>query len=345
MKAIESINPTEISEFLSRACGNVVVTPTVAGEMDVRVESMIVFGAMILRIKTKSGCTFSFESPIDGRTLIILEAGSLRAVAKDFVISRSANQCTMLDTTGTTQWILGSGGYEMLLVPACDLNRRLSAMMNAAVIQPIEFPIDISIDSDPVVLVRTLAQALRIGANAGQPQARASATIISLYNALLTALLERFPHSYSERLKRKGWGPCPRHVRRAVEFAHANAKGSVSVDDMARAAGTSVRSLQTGFSRFCNTSPMAYLKQIRLEGVRQDLASADHSVMILDVARQWGFSHLGLFAKAYRNAFGELPSETRMRGPGVRKSVCPDPVLLKRESAGNFVDPIVTCNY
>ena len=59
---------------------------------------------------------------------------------------------------------------------------------------------------------------------------------------------------------------------------------------------------------------MAYLKQKRLEAARKTLLAAEPSTTsITEVATQWGFCHLGRFARDYRQLFGELPSETIKR--------------------------------
>lgn len=48
--------------------------------------------------------------------------------------------------------------------------------------------------------------------------------------------------------------------------------------DLARLAGTSARSLQYGFQERYGTTPMRYLRQVRLDRARDDLAQAYGSV-------------------------------------------------------------------
>ena len=84
-----------------------------------------------------------------------------------------------------------------------------------------------------------------------------------------------------------------------------------SLGDLARFAGVSSRSLQTAFQRDLGVSPMAYLRQVRLERARQDLLLGRGPVS--EVAYHWGFSNLGRFATQYRARFGERPSETTAR--------------------------------
>ena len=78
--------------------------------------------------------------------------------------------------------------------------------------------------------------------------------------------------------------------------------------DLARVAGISARSLQYGFQERHGTTPMRYLRQVRLDRARDDLAQAHGSVA--DIAYHWGFTNLGRFARAYRDRFGEFPTAT-----------------------------------
>jgi AraC-like DNA-binding protein len=70
---------------------------------------------------------------------------------------------------------------------------------------------------------------------------------------------------------------------------------------------------------------MHYLRAIRLRGAREDLTNArGRDLRVTDVAMKWGFEHLGRFALAYRDFFGELPSaHLGQRAPCNPRSVGP----------------------
>lgn len=61
---------------------------------------------------------------------------------------------------------------------------------------------------------------------------------------------------------------------------------------------------------------MAFVKEVRLRHARQMLLSPDADTTIAKVAFLCGFGNLGNFAKDYRDAFGELPSQTLKRVSG-----------------------------
>jgi transcriptional regulator GlxA family with amidase domain len=64
-------------------------------------------------------------------------------------------------------------------------------------------------------------------------------------------------------------------------------------------------------------TPVAYLSRLRLHRVRNALQSATTgSTTVSTVALDWGFWHFGEFSRAYKECFGELPSDTLRRKPG-----------------------------
>lgn len=81
--------------------------------------------------------------------------------------------------------------------------------------------------------------------------------------------------------------------------------------DIAAAARLSPRGLQSAFQRDLDTSPLAYLRRIGLDGARHALLAADPTAgaTVADTARRWGFAHLGRSSTAYRDMFGEYPRD------------------------------------
>jgi transcriptional regulator GlxA family with amidase domain len=105
----------------------------------------------------------------------------------------------------------------------------------------------------------------------------------------------------------------PVAIRRAVELIESRPEAPLTVRDLADAAGVGVRTLQEGFRSALGTTPMRYLRDVRLARARQDLLAADADPeAITTVAYRWGFSHLGRFAEQYRAAYGESPTQTRL---------------------------------
>lgn len=74
---------------------------------------------------------------------------------------------------------------------------------------------------------------------------------------------------------------------------------------------TSRRTLQDSFRKIAETTPVDYLRAMRLNLVRQALhSSLPGAVDIGEIATHAGFSQLSHFARQYQRLFGELPSQT-----------------------------------
>jgi transcriptional regulator GlxA family with amidase domain len=103
-------------------------------------------------------------------------------------------------------------------------------------------------------------------------------------------------------------------LRAAVEYIHEHAAERLVVQDIADAAGLSIRGLQDAFHRTLDRAPLTYLREVRLTRVHEELRTLDPvTTHISDVARRWGFSHMGRFSAAYAEHFGEYPRQTLRR--------------------------------
>jgi AraC-like DNA-binding protein len=112
-----------------------------------------------------------------------------------------------------------------------------------------------------------------------------------------------------------------RVVKTAEVHALSRVDERVYVTDLCRAAAVSERALEYAFKEVMGLTPMAYLVRLRLHRVRQALLAATHgSTTVSAVALDWGFWHFGEFSRAYKDCFGELPSDTLRRKPSAAES-------------------------
>ncbi|EPJ48217.1 MAG: hypothetical protein OFPI_30560 [Osedax symbiont Rs2] len=98
-------------------------------------------------------------------------------------------------------------------------------------------------------------------------------------------------------------------VRRVIEYLQVHASELPDIQMLCTIAGISERSLQYGFIDSLGTTPIQYLRLVRLNGARSDLLAAQKD-KVSDVAMRWGFLELGRFSKEYKKLFHELPSKT-----------------------------------
>jgi AraC-like DNA-binding protein len=105
-----------------------------------------------------------------------------------------------------------------------------------------------------------------------------------------------------------------RVVQVAEDYALTHTAERLYVTDLCEAAGVSERTLQYAFKEVMGMTPVAYLTRLRLHRVRQALRAATHATTTVTAeALRWGFWHFGDFSRAYKDCFGELPSETLRR--------------------------------
>ena len=84
------------------------------------------------------------------------------------------------------------------------------------------------------------------------------------------------------------------------------------LDELSRATGVAKRSMSRAFRLILGIGPATYLRHYRLNEARRALLqNGDGGTTVTQVARRFGFRHLGRFSEQYKAMFGEAPSVTR----------------------------------
>lgn len=192
------------------------------------------------------------------------------------------------------------------------LEAACSAQLGYALPQPIEFELGMDLRSRQGAAWKALVQFLASSAfSADAAQHRLISRQIE--DLLIATLLSQHPHNYSRALAEPVQTPAKQYVQRAEDYIRAHYSEPITMDVLARHAAISARSLHKGFQQYKGISPMGFLRQVRLQKVREALLQArdtGRAVQITRVALNAGFSHLGHFSQAYRAQFGESPSQT-----------------------------------
>jgi AraC-like DNA-binding protein len=131
-----------------------------------------------------------------------------------------------------------------------------------------------------------------------------------LERSLISGLLVQQPHSMMYQVYAPVEARNPRAVQKVLDHIESVPGSQFTMSDLAVVAGVSSRQLQNLFHEQFGMSPMTYVRQVRLDGVRRDLRRGVDGTMVGDVAFRWGFNHLGRFAQHYVRKFGESPSQT-----------------------------------
>lgn len=220
---------------------------------------------------------------------------------------------------GTQVGFVAEPGYESIALfvrPDC-LREHLSARQRQ---DEFHLPRQVEVVSADPALVQALFRlgkrltttAVRTPRKFDEGRAERDAAEVELLEALLATMhsAEMLEPSGTERTRQAH----SRIIAIAEDYALARVGERVYVSDLCRAAGVSERTLEGAFRAVMGLSPVAYLTRLRLHRVRAALLAAEPRATQVSVeALKWGFWHFGEFSRAYKECFGELPSDTLRR--------------------------------
>lgn len=241
----------------------------------------------------------------------------LRGTA-DIGLGRCRIQCdparAVVASTVELDNMLWSADCSQIVVQinSAALDRHVALMTGAGLREPLRFAPEMDVARGAVSWWRYVTMLIAELSDQGGRSAQAS--IAQLETLLIVKLLETQASNYSEQLRPQASRIAPQHVRRVERFIADNVGRPITLEELVEASGVSARALFDGFRRFRGCSPMAYLRSVRLDRVRQDLLAARDGETVTSIACRWGFYQFGRFAGQYRQAYGELPSETLRAG-------------------------------
>ncbi|MET0859549.1 MAG: AraC family transcriptional regulator [Microbacterium sp.] len=198
-----------------------------------------------------------------------------------------------------------------LMIPRDHLQLEVQNLLGRELSRPLEFGGEVDLTTPRA---QAMLMALRmIDEASSQPGGLLAHPIAAqkLEQVLIHSLLFAQPHNHATALAEPSRAIGVQPVSHAVEMLRTDLARPWTVTELAAAVSVSVRGLQEGFRRSLDTTPMAYLRHLRLEEVHRELVVAEPgTVSVTEVAVRWGFTHLGRFAADYRAEFAERPSDT-----------------------------------
>lgn len=113
-------------------------------------------------------------------------------------------------------------------------------------------------------------------------------------------------------------------VNRVRESTIASYGYPLTIGEICTTLRISRRTLNHAFARVLGITPVEYMRNVRLQRVRAELQWSPNQVKsIASVATKWGFWHMSLFSRYYRELFGECPIETLERSRGYTPAMKP----------------------
>lgn len=255
----------------------------------------------------------------------VANAGSFTVQQGECTVMSEGSVGLALRGRAGTRLVGNDGGIRTnLWIEAEPLERALSEMLNDELRQPLDFRV--AVDWGTGLAASVPRQIDYLASELGRPDGLTSNEIaVTAFNELvLRTVLQGVQHNYSERLHSPKSLIAPTYIRRADEFMRAHAAQPLRMRDVAAACGCSVRTLEMGYRRFRETTPLAAMRVVRLDRVRTALQDGSTDA-IAELARHYGFTNLGRFMRLYRQRYNEAPSETRTRKVRRRASVVHEP--------------------
>lgn len=192
----------------------------------------------------------------------------------------------------------------------------LSALLGRRVREPVRFDGVLDITCGHGQQWWSVLQALATSLRTPDSLFRHPLLASPLTQSLVVGLLLATRHDYSDLLTVDAGPACSTAVEHARQYMEAHADEELTAQSVADTVGVSLRALQNGFQKSLQTTPMKFLRDVRLSRARRDLLAADAAVVgVAEIAYRWGFTHLGRFAGQYRQMFGESPSAALRSAP------------------------------
>jgi AraC-like DNA-binding protein len=243
------------------------------------------------------------QLPLRGQARV--RCGTL-AVEAD--VSRRAS---LLSPTLSTRMTWSAGCEKLIvLIDRAALEQQFEVLTHESR-RSVQFETGIDLETPSGLAVGRHAEMMLTAAEAGA--AMPDAYRVLLRDGMTTLLLTSQPSSVSRIFSQPVREADPIAVRRAQDFMAANAHRAIAMADIAAAAGVPLRSLQDAYRRARGMTLSGGILSLRLDLFRASLLSRDETCSVAEAAFAAGFGHLGRAAAAYRQRFGEAPSDTVVR--------------------------------
>lgn len=275
----------------------------------------ITFGYLDYRVAVDVTCN---APPNDNFFIFMPTNGTGRFTSANTVVSTSTATAFLASPTEPLHFHFDHDSPHLFVRIARKLiEQQLQRMLGRSLRAELSF--DSSLDQFSSFSMRWLSaiQLLHEEISHPTPLSKIETGLTSLEDYIAATLLLVQRSNYSQALQAPGRTPASRTLRRAVGFIEGHLAEDITIADLADAASCSPRTLQNAFSSELGTSAIAFIRDQRLQRVHDELRDFNGlsrgAASISEIARSWGFSHMGRFAGFYRARFGENPSDTLAR--------------------------------
>ncbi|OHV78717.1 AraC family transcriptional regulator [Ensifer sp. LCM 4579] len=305
----------EIADILARCVGPVNVHMPRKADLSYSYEFIAAGCAAFSRVQSHGRFRLGQKDEVPKLLVLLPLDGSASIDVGRRTLHSAPGKGAVLDGNRLTQVQLdGARRHFSIIFDQSDLIRHISTVLERPVQGSLDFKSEFDLEAGSGLIFFRLAQVMAQSLGPDAIVEDMPHTLEHLSKTLICLLVDTLPHRFSQSMSQGEWLPSPRHVKRAIDFMHANLSSAHTMTQISEAAGIGVRSLQEGFRRFKGKSPTSYLTQLRMEAVHRELTEAKLDVPISEIARKWGFRHMGRFSSDYRKNYGHPPSQARKEG-------------------------------
>lgn len=285
-----------------------------AGAFDIKADVTSIRSMTLWQICSRSGYRAQYGCPKHQHVEIhFIEKGSYDFESADERIEASAQTAVLIKDTRKVTLVASPGSRKLsMLMPFDQLARHINRSQGGAGRGLSAFHSHTGANVTGMDIIHRTATHLLHGLDPNGLSADSTGAPELIHDALIMMFVGLWPKTEIQAEKQ---ATLPRHLERALDWLERHADEDISIEQLARLSGASIRTLQNSFRHHLSTTPNAYILQFRLARVHEELLYGSSDESIEKIAYRWGFGHMGYFAARYRAVYGKSPSETRRGRP------------------------------
>ncbi|OCW23992.1 helix-turn-helix transcriptional regulator [Pseudomonas sp. S3E12] len=256
---------------------------------------------------SESGWGYEMSSSVDGFLLIASQKGQIEWKATSGTQRLRPGEAALVDHKQVSSATHSQEiSYTTVYISGFDMYSYMTMILGKPLGERVAFT-DSSIEARHTSLISAYIQL--IFNLAEHTTLDLSKVLSSLKESLIGYIIHNIPNNYSAALfnDTPESVPTPYSIIKAIQFMRDSNDPHLTVGEVAIHAGMSVRSLQSGFKRYKETTPILFLREIRLQKAF-DLLAAGTNCPVKEIAFGCGFTNYQIFCRYYLKKFGIHPS-------------------------------------
>ncbi|MEE4142304.1 helix-turn-helix transcriptional regulator [Pseudomonas viridiflava] len=286
------------------------ISPGEQGRFDYCKRVCLLGNSFVANSLSQSGWGYQTTNVMDGFLMTIPHAGSLNWQTRTGRYKVAPGSIALVDQREVFQAAYAPGvRYTTLYFAHSDMLKYLTLLIGAPPKTRIYFSRGAASTAQITIILRLVDTLFEVMTHSRTPLINVAN---SLKESLIGFVLSNFDNNYSRAMTGTSANttPTPHSIKLAMDFMEHNTDPHLTVGEVAVHAGLSVRSLQSGFKRYRNTTPIAFLRSVRINKARRLLSVSSNNQSPRQVAELCGFTNYHVFCKYYLEAFFEHPSVT-----------------------------------